>query len=106
MGTGAASYESGDFGTSPFFAQLKGKPRPAGTCLAVLALAKHKGTSRLLVGGRKYALTEGSTQSCGMAVEVACPRNILFLLRRHFRRIRSARHTARPEVSAGDVVFG
>jgi len=30
MGTGAANYDSGDFGTSPFFKQLKGKPRPAG----------------------------------------------------------------------------
>jgi len=25
MGTGAANYKSGDFGTSPFFEQLKGK---------------------------------------------------------------------------------
>jgi hypothetical protein len=37
-----------------------------------------------------------SAQSGGVAVEVACLRNILFLLGRHFRRVLTARHTARP----------
>jgi hypothetical protein len=34
-GTGAANYESGDFGTSPFFCgQLSGEPRPASILIA------------------------------------------------------------------------
>ena len=38
-----------------------------------------------------------------MAVEDACLGNILFLLRRHFRKIPTTRHTARPKLSAGDL---
>jgi hypothetical protein len=41
-----------------------------------------------------------------MAVEYACLRNILFLLRRHFREIPTARHAARPELSASALVLG
>jgi hypothetical protein len=47
MGTGAANYESGDFGTSPFFEQLNGKPRPASTYTSVVPISTHKGTGRL-----------------------------------------------------------
>ncbi len=47
MGTGAANYESGDFGTSPFFEQLKGKPRPASIYASVVPISKHKGTLRI-----------------------------------------------------------
>jgi hypothetical protein len=45
-------------------------------------------------------------QSGGMAVELAGFGDILCLLRRHFRGILTARHTARPECSAGDLVLG
>jgi hypothetical protein len=40
-----------------------------------------------------------------MAIEVACPGNILFLLRCHFRGILTTRHTARPEFFAGAFVL-
>jgi hypothetical protein len=45
-------------------------------------------------------------QSGGMAVEFAGLGNILCLLWRHFRGILTARHTARPEFFAGDLVLG
>jgi hypothetical protein len=45
-------------------------------------------------------------QSGGMAVELAGLGNILCLLWRHFRGILTARHTARPEFFAGDLVLG
>jgi hypothetical protein len=41
-----------------------------------------------------------------MAVEFACLRNILFLLRRHFRGILTARDTAGPEFFAAALVLG
>jgi hypothetical protein len=47
-----------------------------------------------------------SNQSGGMAIELAGFGNILCLLRRHFRGILTARDTARPENSAGDLVLG
>jgi hypothetical protein len=53
------------------------------------------------VGGAR-----GIAQSGGMAVELTGPGDILCLLRRHFRGILTARHTARPEYSAGDLVLG
>ena len=46
-GTGAASYESGDFDTSPFFGQPSGEPRPASTFLSVVPRAKHNGAARI-----------------------------------------------------------
>ena len=49
---------------------------------------------------------QSSARSGGMAVEAASFGNILFLLRRHFRSIRTIRHAARPQFSAGDVVLG
>ena len=54
------------------------------------------------IGGDEVRLN----QSGGMAVELAGLGNILCLLRRHFRGILTARHTARPEYSAGDLVLG
>ena len=45
--TGAANYDSGDFGTSPFFGQLSGKTRPASTYVPVVPRAKHNGAARI-----------------------------------------------------------
>ena len=47
MGTGAASYESGDFGTSPFFEQLKGRPRPADNNLSMGTESKAQWCARI-----------------------------------------------------------
>jgi hypothetical protein len=57
---------------------------------------------RLVIGEDKVP----PNQSGGMAVELAGFGNILCLLRRHFRGILTARHTARPEYSTGDLVLG
>jgi hypothetical protein len=40
-----------------------------------------------------------------VAVEFAFPRNVLFLLWRHFRGILTTRYTARSELSASDLVL-
>jgi hypothetical protein len=56
--------------------------------------------------GIGFRAPNGSSQSSGVAVEVTCLGNILRLLRRHFRVILTTRHTARPEFSASDLVFG
>ena len=56
--------------------------------------------------GLVAATNRSSAQSGGMAVEVACLGNILFLLWRHFRGILTARYTARSKFSAGALVLG
>jgi hypothetical protein len=48
----------------------------------------------------------GSARSGGMAVELACRGDILFLLRGHLRSIWTARHAARPEFPTSDLVLG
>jgi hypothetical protein len=40
-GTSAANYESGDFGTSPFFGQLSGKHLPTSSYVTVVPRSKH-----------------------------------------------------------------
>jgi len=56
--------------------------------------------------GTVWTTTDGNGQSGSMAVEYACLGDILFLLRRHCREIPTARHTARPELSANALVLG
>ena len=46
-GTGATSYESRDFDTSPFFGQPWGEPPPATTYISVVPRAKHNGAARI-----------------------------------------------------------
>jgi hypothetical protein len=46
-GTGAASYESGDFDTSPFFGELSSEPRPASSYVFVVPRAKHNSAARI-----------------------------------------------------------
>jgi hypothetical protein len=46
-GTGAASYETGDFDTPPFFGQPSGEPPPTTSYVSVVPRAKHNGAARI-----------------------------------------------------------
>jgi hypothetical protein len=50
-GISAANYTSGDFGRSPFFVQLSGKPQPAATHVSVVAGIKAQGCSKVFIRG-------------------------------------------------------
>jgi hypothetical protein len=76
--------------------------RNSGRTIGFLAVAS-------MMTGSGGGASKNRTTFCpsgSMAVEMSCPRNLLSLLRRHFSGILSARHTARPEFCAGDLVLG